>query len=156
MVCFSLYMLYFNLNILFLKIPGVKPWNMSPVGPHEEDAMSLTTEFSTTRAVSNSVRHVGWRQDARERVCKSLSMRDYPVVSSTLLSADLAQSEGKQSREKWMGCVSCRHSWKHDFSQLSFCWVLDGREMEIIDSDRNLEDRYILLPRKDRSKCFNP
>ena len=32
---------------------------------------------------------------------------------------------------------------------LSFCWVLDGREMEVIDSDRTLGDRYILLPSKD-------
>lgn len=30
-------------------------------------------------------------------------MRDYLVVSSTLLSADLAQATGKQSGEEWTG-----------------------------------------------------
>lgn len=77
---------------------------------------------------------------------------DYLVVSRTLLSADTAQSEGKQCREKWMGCVSRRQSWKHNISQLSIDWG----EMGIIDSDRNLEYRYTLLPSKARPKGFNP
>lgn len=95
---FSVYMLYINFKSLFIFYSWYEDLKNVSDGSSLTLCCVLDNRFNTTQAVSN---HVSWRWDARVRVYKRLSIRDYCFVSSTLLPLICLNSKKTEEKNGW-------------------------------------------------------